>query len=379
MKQRIVSQLKKVYSYNIKRLSKKNSQKALKSQVVYLLSFPNNDHNLIKKLSEHYLVTICFTKNMTHEASKLQETGLTVHNINSYTGLKETVKAVSESQIVIADNYFAFLGDIKKRHQQSFFQLWHATGAIKQFGLEDNQSKSRLKSDQERFKRVYDCFDYFVVASKAMGEVFQRSYGADPSQICYTGFPRTDYLFEVATKKNQTKEKVQLLYLPTYRNKESQQIVFDMIKLMEQLGTGYELKVKTHPHVDLSRNDSLKSFESIEILDSKVSADELLLEADILITDYSSVAFDYSLVKPNGKLIFYWYDEKEYQKEIGLQPNIKESLPSPICHSVEEVVSEVKGNEQDLTNFNDIWNTYNDGNATTRLLDKIAEKMDGHK
>ncbi|MDT2813666.1 CDP-glycerol glycerophosphotransferase family protein [Vagococcus carniphilus] len=379
MKNFLVSQLKNIYSAYVKRLSRKKHSERLKQQVVYLLSFPNNNHGLIEELNEKYPVVVCYTKNMTHEAHALKQLGIEIHLIDSFSGLRKTVKAVSESQVVLADNYFAFLGDIEKQFNQSFYQVWHATGAIKQFGLEDVKSKTRSKSDQERFKRVYDSFDYFVVGSKKMGEVFIRSYDVKESNICYTGFPRTDYLLKEVKKNDIESTQKKILYLPTYRQEKNQHLTEDMVKLMECLDETYQLKIKTHPHEEISHEEKIKASSQIELVKSDESADELLLEADILITDYSSVAFDYSLINPAGKLIFYWYDEARYIEETGLQPNIKESLPSQVCHSVEEVVAEIKSQQQDLSHFNETWNTYNDGQATKRLLEKIAEKMDGNK
>lgn len=378
MKTYLVSQLKKAYSLHVKMLSKRTANKKIKQQVVYLLSFPNNNHGLIEALSETYQVIVCYTDNMKEEAESLKKFGTLNNNVDTFSGLTKTVKAVSESQIVLADNYFAFLGDIVKRKEQCFFQLWHATGAIKQFGLEDKKSALRPKSDQERFKRVYQSFDYFVVGSKAMGDVFIRSYEVRESQMCYLGFPRTDYLL-----KNKETQKVKIkkiiLYLPTYREKSNQQGLLDMVKLKEHLGDDYELLVKTHPHAKLMENKGVIDESNITWLKETDSADELLLQTDILITDYSSVAFDYGLINPLGKLIFYWYDESDYRKETGIQTGVEKTLPNSICHTLEEVLAEVKNNDQDLSTFNRTWNTYNDGNATSRLLDVIAEKMDGNK
>lgn len=378
MKNFLVSQLKNIYSAYVKKLSRKSHSKKMKQQVVYLLSFPNNNHGLIEELNEKYPVVVCYTKNMTSEALVLKELGIEIHLIDSFSGLRKAVQAVSTSQVVLADNYFAFLGDIEKQASQSFFQIWHATGAIKQFGLEDVKSKTRPESDQERFKRVYDSFDYFVVGSKKMGEVFIRSYGVKESNICYTGFPRTDYLLKEEKVKNCESSQTKILYLPTYRQEKNQHLIDDMVKLMKDLDDTFQLKIKTHPHEEITQEELIKTSSQIELVKSDASADTLLLEADILITDYSSVAFDYSLINPAGKLIFYWYDEARYIKETGLQPNIKESLPSQVCHSIEEVVAEIKSQQQDLSHFNKIWNTYNDGQATKRLLEKIAEKMDGN-
>lgn len=377
MKIFLINQLKKSYSWVVKERSKKQKNKPLKKEIVYLLSFPNNDHGLIEELNKDYPVTVCYTENMRHESINLAGLGFKTISMKSLTGLLKTVDAVSTSKIVIADNYFAFLGDIIKKNQQTFYQLWHATGAIKQFGLEDKSVKSRSTSDKQRFKRVYDSFDYYVVGSENMADVFKRSYGATKQQMCFTGFPRTDFL--VNQPKQSTSGKQTILYLPTYREGETEFSADAMVDLISQLGTEYELLIKTHPHVTLKNKESLNDYPSIKVVDNLISSDDLLLRSDIVITDYSSVAFDYALINPNGKLIFYWYDEEEYHDKTGIQPHIKNSFPSDVCHTIEEVVEQIKYQQQDLTIFNKAWNTYNDGNATNRFKEEISGKMDGIK
>ena len=372
MKTVLLSQLKKGYSAYVRGLSKRATNQQMKKQVVYLLSFPNNDHGLIDALHDSFDLTVCFTKNMSEAAKEYQEKGMKVINIDTLSGLVETVKVVTASQIIIADNYFAFLGDIKKRPNKHFVQLWHATGAIKKFGLEDKQAQKRSKEDQNRFNRVYQSFDYFVVSSEAMGEVFSKSYGAKKSQMLYLGFPRTDYLLEATKIDSGLKEKTQLLYLPTYREGEKKDYFRDAVTLVESLGDEYELYLKLHPHESL---DEVKEHDRVRIVDSAKSSDELLLEADCLITDYSSVAFDYSLINPLGKLVFYWYDEASYDEITGIQSVFKETMPSPVCHRIEDVVTEIKSMDDNLDSFNQIWNTYNDGQATIRLVDWVKQEM----
>ncbi|SLM85258.1 MULTISPECIES: CDP-glycerol glycerophosphotransferase family protein [Vagococcus] len=373
MKSIILEQLKRVYSSYVKHLSARNQTKPLKNQIVYLLSFPNNDHGLIEAIKDLESLSICYTNQTENEALKFKELGIPVYNINSYQGLKKTIQLVSNSRVILADNYFAFLGDIKKRPEQSFIQIWHATGAIKKFGLEDKTAQKRSTKDQARFKRVYQSFDYFVVGSKAMGEVFKKSYGANESQLLYLGFPRTDYFYK---KEIKTKKSKQIVYLPTYRKEQPEKIVTEILELRKKMAKTTELYIKTHPHEKWTNQDELEKVEGLYLVDHNTSADELISQADILITDYSSVAFDYALIHPLGKLIFYWYDEDNYVKETGLQESIRELLPNSICHNINDVLAEINNEEQNLSLFNSYWNTYNDGKATDRLLAVIKKELD---
>ncbi|MGX7014875.1 CDP-glycerol glycerophosphotransferase family protein [Vagococcus silagei] len=341
-------------------------------KVTYLLSFPNNDHGLIRELNQKYDLTVCYTKDLTDEATGLALLGIKTQPIFGISGLKKTVKAVRTSRWCLADNYFAFLGAIKKPEGLAIIQLWHATGAIKTFGYEDASVASRSTSDKHRFNRVYASFDAVVVASPRMGQIFERSYGIHPEKLWSLGFPRTDHLvLEKETAVPIVKTKKRILYLPTYRDYDLEEYPLDLAVLSERLSAEYELWIKEHPASHWPKPDQ-DDGGFVHLVETATSADDLLLAADVLITDYSSVAFDYSLIQPEGQLIFYWFDEARYRTQPGLQKGIETELSSMIAYHTEEVLAMIQNTEQtDLSEFNQIWNTYNDGNATMRLLNKM--------
>lgn len=341
-------------------------------KVTYLLSFPNNDHGLIRELNQKYDLTVCYTKDLKEEATGLALLGIKTQPIFGINGLRQTVKAVRTSRWCLADNYFAFLGAIKKPEGLAIIQLWHATGAIKTFGYEDASVASRSTSDKHRFNRVYASYDAVVVASPRMGQIFERSYGIQPEKLWSLGFPRTDHLvLEKETAVPIVKTKKRILYLPTYRDYDLAEYPLDLAVLSERLSAEYELWIKEHPASHWPKPDQdYGGF--VHLVETATSADDLLLAADVLITDYSSVAFDYSLIQPEGQLIFYWFDEARYRAQPGLQKGIETELATMIARSTKEVLAMIQNTKQtDLSEFNQVWNTYNDGNATMRLLNKM--------
>lgn len=375
MKRLLVSFLKSLYSWFVRKMSHHYRKKPIKKQVCYLMSFPNNNHGLIESLEKEYEVIVLYTKNCEQEANQLPKNNLTSYFLGSLSGLTKGIETISQSKVIIADNYFAFLGDCEFKKEQTVFQLWHATGAIKQFGLEDKQAQKRPVNDKERFKRVYDSFDYVFVASKKMGDVFKRSYGFKDSQILYTGFPRTDFLLK--NRQHKKTDKRRILYLPTYReNIDMDKWLIDIDALEKSLGTNDLLQIKLHPHVDMMR----ESNDKVQWIDSSQSADDYLTQVDVLITDYSSTAFDFALANKNSQLIIFWPDASEYDTFTGIQPNIENDFPSPVARTTQEVIEQLQ-NETIPSNevFNDRWNTYNDGQAQTRVLAEIRQAMDGEK
>jgi CDP-glycerol glycerophosphotransferase (TagB/SpsB family) len=155
-------------------------------------------------------------------------------------------------------------------------------------------------------------------------------------------------------------------------------LVADVLFLREKLPVTTELIIKIHPTTTLLDAGKLTAVKGVRLVQQNQGADDLLLVADCLITDYSSVAFDYALINKQGKLVFYWFDEEEYEKETGIQQIFKETLPYKVVSTIEEVALSIEESQDDLSAFNEVWNTYNDGESTKRLLQWIKEKMDGN-
>lgn len=372
MKSKMTQILKGSYSAVVRTLSHKKKDAKIIRQVIYLMSFPKNDTGLIEKLSKEVEVVVCYTKACKSEAKALEKKGIVVVALDSPQGFYQAMRLLAKSAVVVADNYFAFLGDISFSKKQTVFQLWHATGAIKNFGLEDKATLKRSQADIARFKRVYASFDYVFVASKRMGQIFADSYDLKESQMIYSGFPRTDILFEEMPQTKKTNKRT-IVYLPTYRPYEDTKgWLLDIEKMSNQMGEDDELYIKLHPHVNLEHTKT----KQVVWVDKLEPVDQLIKKADVLITDYSSVVFDYTLIHPNKKFIMYWPDEVIYNELTGLQKGIRGSLLSQICHTTDEVLVEL--NKTAVTTqklFNKEWNTYNDSEATKRVIEEIKKAI----
>src|SRR5699024_12000479 len=104
------------------------------------------------------------------------------------------------SRIVFSDKYFGLLSVPTFHSHVTCIQLWHAAGAIKQFGLKDPSTHFRTSRAIERFHKVYQRFDHVVVGSEKMADIFRESFGLDDDRMLRTGIPRTDFYFEESGK-----------------------------------------------------------------------------------------------------------------------------------------------------------------------------------
>ena len=366
--------------------------------ITYLMSF-NGNHDFIVQLAKfaqqnHHKLVILYTPNCRDCISRLRDLNVETFRFkDSFSFLFHHLSKVMNSKLLFCDNYFAFLGGCHFDHSKTHIvQLWHADGAIKTFGWEEPKTQKRSQADKRRFQKVYDQFDEYPVGSEKMGKVFVQSYHVPFTKMSLRGYPRSDQLFD---KQNQLKIQKEilmtypilkgkeiLLYAPTYRENNNGNVALqfpnDFEKVIMNLQNNQRLIIKLHPHLKSLEVKLKEKFKNKKIVwvDS-FTMNDLLLITDRLITDYSSVIFDYSLLPTAKEIIFYCYDWDQYSKEIGIQADFKEWAPGPILNTTVDLVNELAMPllKTDFSEFNNLWNTFNDGKATQRILNKEKQYL----
>src|SRR5699024_8982588 len=247
---------------------------------------------------------------------------------------------------VFVDNYYHFLAVTDFHPHVECVQLWHAAGAIKQFGLKDHKVNKESAYARKRFRRVYDRFSHVVVGSEKMADVFQESFGLSNEQMLKTGVPRTDFFYdndEINYVKHLMymefpifKQKKVILYAPTYRDGEFNvsTLHLDIKKMYDQLKYDYVLLLKLHPAVNGTFENKHPGFAFN--MSNYPNVNHLLTIADVLVTDYSSVPFEYSILRK--PMIFYPYDLDVYEKVRGLQDSYEQFVPGPVVAHTEELI-----------------------------------------
>lgn len=357
--------------------------------IVYIMSFQRNGNLIIKELLQtkgKYNLIILYTRNCEEEAKKYQQLGGEIHPItHSLKFIFRIIPKISSAKVIICDNYFPFLAGIKKRKNSTIIQIWHASGAIKCFGWEDRNTKNRTFLDKRRFTKVYNSLDEYIVGSDIMGNIFEKSYSAAPYKIRKTGYPRSDIYFDeekVARKRGKfyeqfpdLKNKRIILYAPTYRDLENETYPINIGQLKENFGNDSVLLIKQHPHlVNLLKEEITTDFFYYNLKEFKI--EDLLPITDCLITDYSSVPFDYTILDNAKKIVFYCYDYEKYDASVGIQSEFKKNAPGKIVYTMDDLVFELSQQDsEDFTEFNNIYNKYNDGKATKRFIKHINELL----
>ena len=284
---------------------------------------------------------------------------------------------------------------IYPKKDQIFVQCWHGT-PLKRLGCDlqhfDN-ALNTIEGMKKRYNEETKKFSYFLSPSKFASEKFISIWNMKENKkqdcVLELGYPRNDYLYnytenDIKTIKSklgiENCTKKILLYAPTYRDNQhtsgigyTYKTEVDFDKLKEELSDEYIILFRSHWLVA-----NLFDFEKYKDFIYNVSdyddIDELYVVSDLLITDYSSVFFDYANLK--RPILFYMYDLEEYRDNIrGFYLDI-EDLPGPILKTEEELIENIKTISEDFYNekykkFNDKFNYLDDGQASKRVVDKI--------
>lgn len=363
----------------------------LKNKTVFLSSFGDNAFYIANELAssgQHRLVFINQTR------CKMDFSTIPTANKKIYTfeslNIVDTLFSIyhlATSKYVFVDNYAGVLSVIQFRHEVKCIQLWHAAGAIKQFGWRDPETDARNSRAKVRFQEVYDRFQYIPVGSRQMAEIFSEAFQVDMSHFLYTGVPQTDFYFDDELKaaglKNvlehypTIKGKKVVLYAPTFRKDELQRMAveFDIPLFLETLGDDYVLLVRLHPSVHAAAK--VPDHPRVILASGYPHINELLLVSDILVSDYSSIPVEFSML--GKKMIFFTYDIEEYNRTQGIWHINELFFPGPMVTNTMEVIQHILDpaiDQEKIERFRDHWNTFSNGRSSKQLITAIYHPQD---
>ncbi|WP_284138996.1 MULTISPECIES: CDP-glycerol glycerophosphotransferase family protein [unclassified Virgibacillus] len=294
----------------------------------------------------------------------------------------QSIYHLATSHKVFVDNYYGFLAASSFRSNVECIQLWHAAGAIKQFGLQDPSNQFRSQRAIDRFHKVYSNFHHVVVGSERMATIFKKSFALSNDTILRTGIPRTDFFYDSEAMNEAKhiledafpiiKKKKVILYAPTFRddNLASATIELDIEKMYKSLRHDYVIFLKLHPAINGTFENKFPGF--VFNVSSDYRMNDLLVVADLLITDYSSIPFEYALLqKP---MIFFAYDLETYQKTRGFWEDYETLVPGPIAFNTDALIDIIMQASFDMgrvQQFANQWNLYSKGNASKQLIEAL--------
>ncbi len=301
------------------------------------------------------------------------------------------------------------------RDNQIYIQTWHGT-PLKKLGFDletkKGNSTNSLSEIRNRYAEEARKINYMISPSKFTSDKLNSSFKLDEynnkSKILEIGYPRNDYLFkyneddtnEIKNKLGLNKDiekdiddkkcdKKIILFAPTFRDNKHDsangykyELGFQIENLKKQLGEDFIILFRTHYFVTNSI-DFEKYKDFLLDVSSYPEINDLYIVSDMLITDYSSVFFDYACLKK--PIIFYMYDLEEYRDDIrGFYLSLDE-LPGEIVYNEIDLISCItkystgkqttmpKVFDDKYKKFNEKYNYLEDGMASWRVLEECFD------
>ncbi len=289
---------------------------------------------------------------------------------------KEYQKYLATAKYLLTDNTFPPY--FNKRDEQIFLNTWHGT-PLKTLGKANKESLASLGNVQKN----YLMSDYALFPNEFTRNVFMTDYDLAPifnNKSFIANYPR-NYIFydikagEEIKKKLGYEGKTVFAYMPTWRDastaaqkkKHLQDIVGILNEFDEKLNDNQVLLVNLH--FLLSSEIDCDNYKHIEYFSPDYDTYEILNACDGLITDYSSVFFDYAVSGKN--IILFAYDKEEYLTGRGIYIDF-EKLPFPIVEKVEDVVALYETTTPVPQSFIDEYCTYGDKNSCEKLFELMV-------
>ena len=291
---------------------------------------------------------------------------------------------LATSSHVFQDNIFLPMAFLTFPEEVKVVQLWHGTGTIKKFGKDANVG--RLKELEERANKT---ITHLIVNAEHWKTLYSHIFSVEEAKTYVTGMPRTDILFQEEQQEEKLarfyetyKEligKKLLIYAPTFRDQElgEQQLHLNLEKLLRAFPEEVVIGLRLHPfvanqfHYHGENKDRVKDFSHYEQLNT------LLFASKGLITDYSSIVFEYvALEKP---MYFYAYDLEQFSDQgRGFYEEYESYVPGPVSKTTEQLIAQII-EERDNEMIKGMWakkrrtfqeNNYafEDGSSTWRLM-----------
>ena len=294
---------------------------------------------------------------------------------------------LATSRVVVVDDYFFPLYVIRPRAGTTIIQTWHACGAFKKVGY--SLLDKSFGADEELTKRVriHSNYDVCLVASEASAPHYAEAFGQPLERFEWRlGIPRTDVFFgeeQLARTREAIRRRYGLtdgrrviLYAPTFRGDTITHAHatddLEMDVLRSALGEDHVLLIRLHPFVRsrTTIGPDLAGF-AIDVSDYP-DINELMLVSDVLVTDYSSAIYEFSLLE--RPMAFFAPDYESYERERGFYFDYRTGVPGPIFETTEDLAAYLRAGVFDLERverFRRESFAIADGRSTARVTDTL--------
>lgn len=283
---------------------------------------------------------------------------------------------------------------IKKRSGTTYLQTWHGT-PLKKMLYDINEVHGRSDDYVERVGAAVKDWDYLLSPSEYATKAFKTAFRYE-GEVLELGYPRNDIFYSpnvedmkqnVLSRLNIMQNKKVILYAPTFRddqpkikNRFSFDLNMDLAQMKEKLGDDYVILLRMHVVVSgkLALDEEIRDFAFN--VSNYPDIQELMLISDVLITDYSSVMFDFA--NTNKPMLFFTYDFEHYRDDLrGFYMDLEEEAPGPLVFNTEEIIKSIEQIDKIKLDYQEKYKRFQekycpneDGEAAERVVDYLFER-----
>lgn len=305
-------------------------------------------------------------------------------------GSKEWFRVLRKTTYIVTNttlpNYF------RKRLGQVYVQTWHGT-PLKKIG-HDVPTIGHSYSYREVLRReAHEYWDYLIAQTPEAGNIISRAFDYD-GPVLDRGYPRNDALIK-ANFAGKSRDNLRrdfkiapnqrvIFYAPTWRDnlrtpdgRYSSEWILDIEQFAKHLGEGYVILTRAHAQTvgrPADNRDIAKS--RVVNIPQYMDVNVALIMCDLLVTDYSSIMFDY--VGTGKPILLFAPDVEEYQRKVrGFYFDLSDIAPSKLITTESELarsiqaVCEGKGIDRQQSALRNRFAAYDDGNASRRIIDAL--------
>lgn len=291
------------------------------------------------------------------------------------------LQATGRARYIVSNNTLP--GYFRKKPETTYLQTWHGT-PLKTIGFDIERPAF---ADSGRYlaglRREVKAWDHLVSPNSFSTDVFRGAFGYH-GEILETGYPRNDLLLGVDRDRVRARVRQELgiaddvravLYAPTWRDDSAFKIELDLDALTRRLGGDHVVLVRAHTVV--ASTASVPDLPLLRNVSDRDDVGELLLAADVLVTDYSSVMFDFAVTRK--PMVFFTYDLEHYRDRLrGFYFDFAAEAPGPLVATTDELAGALCDLDAIRRRFGPAYERFRerfchleDGNAAARVVDAV--------
>ena len=295
---------------------------------------------------------------------------------------REVLKKAARSKLIFIDDHVPLFDWLELNKKTSLVQLWHAGAGFKSSGYSrwGHPGPPAPVSCHRQYK-------YGIAGSRHIAKFFAEVFGINEEQILPTGMPRIDQYLNEEYRRKKTEEiyaqytickgKKVILFAPTYRGRGRANACYpyemiDFDQLYEFCGNAYVVLFKMHPWV--AQPVPVEECKKDRFADASTfpNINDLFYITDLLITDYSSNIFEFSLMhKP---MLFFAFDKIQYAYSRGFHRDYEAAAPGKVCYTFEQLLTALEHQDYEYEKVQDYVEKhfdYLDSGASDRVIDWI--------